>query len=108
MVAGVVAAVVAVELVGVVVLVAVGVVVVAGVVVAGAVGAVELMLMEYVALAVWEALSVTCNVKLEGAFDVGLPEITPELLNERPAGRLPEISVQVYGKVPPVADTAAE
>ncbi len=108
MVAGVVAAVVAVELVGVVVLVAVGVVVVAGVVVAGAVGAVELMLMEYVALADWDALSVTCTVKLEGVVVVGVPEITPELLKESPAGRLPEISVQVYGEVPPVADTEAE
>ena len=34
---------------------------------------------------------------------VGVPEIVPLLLRNKPAGRLPEDTVQVYGAVPPAA-----
>jgi hypothetical protein len=34
---------------------------------------------------------------------VGVPEISPPFVNVRPAGRVPEMSDQLYGPVPPVA-----
>ena len=37
-----------------------------------------------------EPLSCTCTVKVVVPFDVGVPEITPELDSERPAGSFPE------------------
>ena len=49
------------------------------------------------------ALSVTFTVKLEEPAVVGVPEITPPELIVRPAGRLPELVVQLYGVAPPVA-----
>jgi len=39
---------------------------------------------------------------------VGLPEIAPEELSERPAGRLPDASVHVYAGVPPVTERVCE
>lgn len=68
----------------------------------------ELTVIVYVALANWEALSVTCNVKLEVVVVVGVPEIVPELLRERPAGRSPEMRTHAYGAVPPVTGTVTE
>jgi hypothetical protein len=48
-------------------------------------------------------LSVTVKVgeKLPGS--VGVPDIVPVLLTTSPFGRLPPVSVQLYGAVPPVA-----
>ena len=34
---------------------------------------------------------------------VGVPEITPDELRLKPAGRVPELTDQLYGGVPPVA-----
>jgi len=49
--------------------------------------------------------SVTVNVRgVEVTAVVGVPVIAPvDALNESPAGSVPEVSVQVYGAVPPVA-----
>jgi hypothetical protein len=48
---------------------------------------------------------VTVTVKLNGdpVTVVGEPEIVPAELNVRPGGRLPDVTVQVYGAVPPDA-----
>jgi hypothetical protein len=48
--------------------------------------------------------SVTVAVKLDVPLAVGVPEIRP-VLEDRlsPAGRLPDVTDQVYGVVPPVA-----
>ena len=54
-----------------------------------------------VSAGVWE--SVTLTVKFEVPAVVGVPEITPPELKERPAGRVPESSDQLYGVTPPVA-----
>ena len=40
-------------------------------------------------------LSVTCTVKLELPEVVGVPEITPELLSDKPAGSVPALIVKV-------------
>ena len=53
-------------------------------------------------------LSATLTVKLEVPVAVGLPEMVPELLKLRPAGRLPEETDQVYGVLPPVAARLVE
>lgn len=50
-----------------------------------------------------EEESVTCTVKLDGPALVGVPLIVPPLLKLRPAGNAPEVTVQEYGVVPPVA-----
>jgi hypothetical protein len=50
----------------------------------------------------WE--SVTRTVKFEVPAVVGVPEIVPvDELSDRPAGRLPEMTDQLYGVTPPVA-----
>ena len=49
-------------------------------------------------------LSVTVTVKLDVPLAVGVPEIKPdegEMLS--PAGRLPAVTDQLYGEVPPLA-----
>ena len=62
-----------------------------------------------VRLRVWvrvvDVLSWTWSVKLDVPVPVGAPEIVPPVLRLRPAGRLPETIVQVYGVVPPIAVT---
>lgn len=50
--------------------------------------------------AVGVAESVAWTVKLEVPAAVGDPEITPAPLNASPAGRVPEVTVHVYGAVP--------
>ena len=56
------------------------------------------------ALAVALVLSVTLKVMEVGPpAVVGVPEITPLELSDNPAGKVPEVIVQVYGGVPPVA-----
>jgi hypothetical protein len=51
-----------------------------------------------------ELASVTCTVKLLVPVPVGVPEITPVLdASDSPAGSVPEVMDQLYGRVPPVA-----
>ncbi len=56
-----------------------------------------------------DAESTTWNFSLPDAAAVGVPEIVPAELSERPAGRLPppDGMLQVYGVVPPVAARVA-
>src|SRR6185312_1889019 len=59
-------------------------------------------------VAVWELLSLTCAVKLLVPVAVGVPEMTPlEELRDNPSGKLPEITLHVYGVAPPVAASVA-
>ncbi len=53
--------------------------------------------------AVGVAESVTVMVKVDVAAVVGVPVITPAVLMDSPAGRVPEVTAQVYGAVPPLA-----
>ena len=48
-----------------------------------------------------ESVAVIVNVLVPAA--VGVPERTPALLRLRPGGKVPAVTVQVYGAVPPVA-----
>jgi hypothetical protein len=59
--------------------------------------------------AVWGAvaLSETCTVMLAAPAVVGVPEMVPPVLRDSPAGRVPDLSVHVYGAVPPVAERVA-
>jgi hypothetical protein len=50
-------------------------------------------------------LSVTVTVKVDVPIVVGVPEISPAELNDNPAGKLPVVTANVYGLVPPVATT---
>ena len=52
--------------------------------------------------------SVAVTVKFVVAAAVGVPEIVPELLKFRPAGKLPVVTLQVMVPVPPVACKGAE
>jgi hypothetical protein len=52
--------------------------------------------------------SVTFAVKLNEPDAVGVPEIVPALDKVRPAGRAPELMLQLYGAVPPLAANVAE
>jgi hypothetical protein len=61
-----------------------------------------------VAVAAGEVESFTCTVKAEVPACVGVPEITPELEMLSPAGKLPFVTDQVYGAVPPVAAKVVE
>ena len=83
-------------------------VVVMGVVVVVVVVAAAPMVMEYVMLEVCDAVSARRTVKLYVPTAVGVPEITPVLLSESPAGRLPEETDHVYEPDPPVAMRYAE
>ena len=53
-------------------------------------------------------LSVTVTVKLEVAAVVGVPVMLPEVLSDRPPGRLPEVTLQEYPPLPPEAAREAE
>ena len=58
--------------------------------------------------AVGEVESFTCTVKLDVPAVVGVPEITPvEAAKVSPTGSDPELIVQVYGDVPPLAPSVA-
>jgi uncharacterized protein YqfA (UPF0365 family) len=53
-------------------------------------------------------LSVTCTVRLLVPASVGVPLITPvEASRLRPVGRLPSVTDQWYGAVPPSAASVA-
>jgi hypothetical protein len=53
--------------------------------------------------------SATPMVKLEVPAAVGVPEITPVLaLSVKPAGRLPVLTLHVYGATPPLAASVCE
>jgi hypothetical protein len=47
--------------------------------------------------------SVTLAVKLKEPAVVGVPEIVPVAESVRPAGKAPEVMLQLYGVVPPLA-----
>jgi hypothetical protein len=53
------------------------------------------------------AESVTATVKVDVPEAAGVPEIAPELLSDRFAGRDPPATLQVSVPVPPVAASAA-
>jgi hypothetical protein len=58
------------------------------------------------AVASWAGVdeSVTCTVKLVVPVAIGVPEITPLVLRERPGGnKVPPVRVQVYGWIPLLA-----
>ena len=60
-------------------------------------------------VAVLVAASVTCTENDAVPEVVGVPEITPvDATRARPAGRVPELTVQLYGVVPPLACSVAE
>lgn len=60
-------------------------------------------------VAVCEAESATLAVKLKVPTVVGVPEITPvAVLSDNPGGREPEEIDQVYGGVPPLAESVCE
>ena len=50
-----------------------------------------------------DAVSFTPTVNVAVPFAVGVPEITPALESDSPAGRLPDVTDHVYPGVPPVA-----
>jgi hypothetical protein len=52
--------------------------------------------------------SVTFAVKPNEPDAVGVPEIVPALDRVRPDGRAPELMLQLYGVVPPLAANVAE
>jgi hypothetical protein len=54
-------------------------------------------------LSVTVTVSVTVAVKLNVPETVGAPEMVPLLARVRPAGKLPELTVQLYAGVPPLA-----
>ena len=60
------------------------------------------------AVALAKLESFTRTVKAEVPASVGVPEITPESEMVVPAGKLPFVSDQVYGPVPPVAAKVLE
>ena len=66
---------------------------------------VEPTTIEVVADLLWAGLplSVTVAVKLNVPETVGAPEMVPLLARVRPAGKLPELTVQLYAGVPPLA-----
>src|SRR5437879_3473905 len=57
--------------------------------------------------AVFPLASMILTVKLEGAVDVGVPENTPADDIEIPEGKLPDVSDQVYGPMPPLGASVA-
>jgi hypothetical protein len=59
-------------------------------------------------VAVWLAESATWNVRLVTAVVVGVPVMAPvEAFKDNPPGNEPELTVHVYGVVPPVATKVA-
>jgi hypothetical protein len=52
--------------------------------------------------------SVTLTVKVEDPAVVGVPEIVPLVERLKPAGKDPELMLQEYGAVPPVAANVVE
>jgi hypothetical protein len=60
-----------------------------------------------VALCAGELESVTFTVNEDVPSPNGKPLICPELLSVNPAGKEPELRDQLYGLVPPLADSVA-
>ncbi len=60
------------------------------------------------ALALAPELSATCTVKFDVLAAEGVPLMTPAELSDRPAGRLPALTVHVYPAVPPLAASVCE
>ena len=63
---------------------------------------------ERLCVAVLPLASVTFTVKEDEPLVVGVPLMTPAVLSERPAGKVPLLRLHVYGEVPPVAASVAE
>ena len=61
-----------------------------------------------VALCAGEVESLTLTVKEEVPAVVGVPLIWPDVHRVRPAVREPELSDQLYGVLPPLAESVAE
>ena len=60
-------------------------------------------------VAVCAVESVTFAVKLNDPAVVGVPEITPvDAVRLNPAGSVPELMLQLYGVVPPLASIIVE
>ena len=60
-------------------------------------------------LAVMDALSVICTVKLTSPALVGVPLMAPDAESSlKPAGREPVVIDQLYGAAPPVAPKLSE
>jgi hypothetical protein len=67
------------------------------------------MVSDWVAVfAVGVVESVTFTVKVEEPAVVGVPEIVPPVERVKPAGKVPELILQEYGVVPPVAASVVE
>ena len=58
--------------------------------------------------AVAPRLSVTCTVNVKDPCFVGVPVIAPEVLKLNPGASEPDVMLQLYGAVPPLADSVAE
>ena len=61
--------------------------------------------------AVWRGEPVSVTRKVSGAFEIRVdvvPEMTPVVLKVKPAGRVPEVRVQVLVPVPPVDASVCE
>jgi hypothetical protein len=71
----------------------------------GVTAAATVMLNDFVAVCAVDAVeSVTFAVKLNDPAVVGVPEIVPvAAASVRPAGSVPELMLQLYGVVPPLA-----
>ena len=52
--------------------------------------------------------SVTFTVKLNEPDAVGVPEMVPPEDSVRPVGKAPELRLQLYGAVPPLATSVVE
>ena len=52
--------------------------------------------------------SAACTVKLKVPEADGVPEIDPAEERVKPAGNCPDVTLQLYGDVPPEADKVAE
>ena len=74
----------------------------------GVVDAATVMLRFAVALCAGELVSVTLTVNEDVPAVVGVPPICPEALSAKPAGRVPELTDQLYGVLPPLAASKAE
>ncbi len=70
--------------------------------------ALEMVIVKEFVVAVAVLLSVTRIVIAEEPADVGVPEMVPDELKERPAGREPERSVKVLPPEPPEALRVSE
>ena len=68
-----------------------------------------LTVIESACVAVRDPLSVTRTVKFEVAAVVGVPVIAPDdASKDKPAGKVPTVTAQLYGVVPPEATKVAE